>query len=58
MGVLLPNYPEENVVKGENVPNFKFITSTSHRYIFKCLSDPTRSTAEAVPGESSRFNAN
>ena len=28
MGVLLPNYPEENVVKGENVPNFKFDTST------------------------------
>ena len=28
MGVLLPNYPEENVVKGENVPNFKFKTST------------------------------
>ena len=27
MGVLLPNYPEENVVKGENVPNFKFATS-------------------------------
>ena len=26
--VLLPNYPEENVVKGENVPNFKFNTST------------------------------
>ena len=24
MGVLLPNYPEENVAKGENVPNFKF----------------------------------
>ena len=24
MGVLLPNYLEENVVKGENVPNFKF----------------------------------
>ena len=22
MGVLLPNYPEENIVKGENVPNF------------------------------------
>ena len=22
MGVLLPNYPEENLVKGENVPNF------------------------------------
>ena len=29
MGVLLPNYPEDNVVKGENVPNFKFNTSTS-----------------------------
>ena len=28
MGVLLPYYPEENVVKGENVPNFKFNTST------------------------------
>ena len=22
MGVLLPNYPEENVVKGDNEPNF------------------------------------
>ena len=32
MGVLLPNYPEENVVKsacGENVPNFKYSISTS-----------------------------
>ena len=31
MGVLPPNYPEENVVKsacGENVPNFKYSTST------------------------------
>ena len=31
MGVLLPNYPEENVVKsacGENVPIFKYSTST------------------------------
>ena len=28
MGVLLPNYPEENVVKGESVPNFKFGTSS------------------------------
>ena len=31
MGVLLPNYPEENVVKsacGENVPNFRYSTST------------------------------
>ena len=22
MGILLPNYPEENVVKGDNMPNF------------------------------------
>ena len=29
MGVLLPNYPEENIVKGENVPNFKVNTGTS-----------------------------
>ena len=31
MGVLLPNYPEKNVVKGcgENVPNFKSNASTS-----------------------------
>ena len=28
MGVLLPNYLEENVVKGENAPNFKINTST------------------------------
>ena len=27
MGVLLSNYPEENVVRGENVPNFKVNTS-------------------------------
>ena len=29
MGVLLPHYPEENIVKGENVPNFKVNTGTS-----------------------------
>ena len=28
MGVLLLNYLEENVVKGENIPNFKLNTST------------------------------
>ena len=27
MGVLLPNYPKKNVVRGENVPNFKINTS-------------------------------
>ena len=29
MGVLIPNYPEKNIVKGENVPNFKVNTATS-----------------------------
>ena len=29
MGVLLPNYSEENIVEGENVPNFKVNTGTS-----------------------------
>ena len=60
MGVLLPNYPEENVVKGcgENVSNFKCNSSYwyIYRYIFKCLPDPARSMTETVPGESSRFN--
>ena len=27
MRVLLPNYPEENVVKGENVPNFSKVNT-------------------------------
>ena len=42
MGVLLPNYPEENVVKGcgENVPNFKCNTSTStSSNVFQTLQD-------------------
>ena len=29
MGVLHPKYPEKNIVKGENVPNFKVNTGTS-----------------------------
>ena len=37
MGVLLPNYPEENVVKGENVPNFKISTSTGSSNVFQIL---------------------
>ena len=53
MGVLLPNYLEENVVKGENVPNYIY------RYIFECLPDPARSTTETVSGKMPfRFNAN
>ena len=37
MGVLLPNYPEENIVKEENVPNFT-ITGTSSN-VFQILQD-------------------
>ena len=56
MGVLLPNYPEENVVKGENVPNFKFgICWYIHRYIIKCVPDFTGFTTEAVQGDQFRF---
>ena len=40
MGVLFPNYPEENVVKGENVPNFKINTSTGiSSNVFQILQD-------------------
>ena len=43
MGVLLPNYLEENVVKsacGENVPNFKYSTSTgTSSNVFQILQD-------------------
>ena len=41
MDVLLPNYPEENIVRGENVPNFKIHTSegTSASNVFQILQD-------------------
>ena len=39
MGVLLPNYPEENVVKWENVPNFNISTSTGSSNVFQILQD-------------------
>ena len=41
MGVLLPNYLEENVVKGDKVPNFKIGTpaSTSTLNVFQILQD-------------------
>ena len=40
MGVLLPNYPEENVVRGEKVPNFKINTSEgASSNVFKILQD-------------------
>ena len=40
MGVLLPNYPEENVVRGENVPNFKVNTfEDTSSNVFQILQD-------------------
>ena len=41
MGVLLSNYPEENIVKGENVPNFEVNTGTSDgtSNVFQILQD-------------------
>ena len=39
MGVLLPNYLEENVVKGDKVPNFKIGTPTSTSNVFQILQD-------------------
>ena len=40
MGVLLPNYPEENVVRGENVPSFKINTSKgASSNVFQILQD-------------------
>ena len=40
MGVLFPNYPEENVVKGESVPNFKINTSKgASSNVFQILQD-------------------
>ena len=41
MGVLLSNYPEENIVKGQNVPNLKVNTGTSDgtSNIFQILQD-------------------
>ena len=41
MGVLLPNYPKENIVKGGNVPNFKMNTGTSDgtSNVFQILQD-------------------
>ena len=51
MGVFPPNYPEENVVRGENVPNFKINTSEgTSSNVFQILQD--------LPGKVPfRFNA-
>ena len=39
MGVLIPNYPRENVVKGNKVPNFKIGSHTSTSNVFQILQD-------------------
>ena len=52
MGVLLPNYPGENVVKGENVSNFKFGTSAGKSTgMSSNVPDVTGSTAKAASGD-------
>ena len=57
MGVLLPNYPEENVVKGENVPNFKISTSTGSSYVFQILQDLRLKQCQETNSDSSRSRA-
>ena len=39
MGVLKPNYPRENVVKGDEVPNFKIGKSMCTSNVFQILQD-------------------
>ena len=40
MDILLPNYPEENIVKGENVPNLKVnISEGTSSNVFQILQD-------------------
>ena len=56
MGVLLPNYLEENVVKGENVPNFK-ITSTGLSNVFQILQDLCLKQCQETNSDSSRSRA-
>ena len=62
MGVLLPNYPEENVVKGENVPNFKFGTSAgkstgTSSNVFQILQDLWLKQYKETSSDSSRSRA-
>ena len=57
MGVLLPNYPEENVVKGENVPNFKISTSTGSSNVFQILQDLRLKQCQETNSDSSRSRA-
>ena len=57
MGVLLPNYLEENVVKGENVPNFKISTSTGSSNVFQILQDLRLKQCQETNSDSSRCRA-
>ena len=59
MGVLLPNYPEENVVKGKNVPNFKFGTSAgtstgTSSNVFQILQDLQLKQYQETSSDSSK----
>ena len=59
MGVLLPNYPEENVVKGENVPNFEFGTPTgtstrTSSNVFQILQDLRLKQYQETSSDSSK----
>ena len=59
MGVLLPNYLEENVVKGENVPNFKFGTSAgtstgTSSNVFQILQDLRLKQYQEASSDSSK----
>ena len=56
MGVLLPNYPEENVVKGENVLNFKISTSTGSN-VFQILQDLRLKQSQETNSDSSKTTA-
>ena len=57
MGVLLPNYLEENVVKGENVPNFIISTSTGSSNVFQILQDLRLKQCQETNLDSSRSRA-
>ena len=62
MGVLLPNYLEENVVKGENMPNFKFGASAGKSTgmssnVFQILQDLHLKQCQETNSDSSRSRA-
>ena len=57
MGVLLPNYLEENVVKGKNVPNSKISTSTGSSNVFQILQDLCLKQYKETNSDSSRSRA-